>query len=57
MEATILCNTPRCGAEVDEHYYCDSHMREKLDEAYERGKKEGHDEGYEEAKDEFSTTN
>jgi len=48
MEATILCAVNRCGSEVDQHYYCDSHYDEKISEAFEEGKKQGYDEGFKE---------
>ena len=52
-QVKVFCEVYRCDEEAGEHIYCDSHYDDKIDEAYERGKKDGHAEGHDEAKAEF----
>lgn len=49
-EGIVECEN--CGRPA-ENALCERHFEYSLDEAYEKGKKEGYDEGYEKAREEF----
>ncbi len=53
MEMYGECDENRCKDQV-ETGYCESHLQEKLDEAFESGKKQGYDEGYDAGVKEYS---